>query len=65
MCSSDLCGTGACAVAVACVLNGYCKKDELITVKLRGGDLQIMYKEDGTVLMTGPATKVFDGTIEY
>lgn len=59
------CGTGACAVTVACVLNGYCKQNEEITVKLRGGDLQITYKEDGSVLMTGPATLVFEGTIEY
>ncbi len=59
------CGTGACAVAVSCVLNGYCKKGEEITVILRGGELKITYNEDGTVLMQGPATKVFDGTIEY
>lgn len=59
------CGTGACAVAVACVLNGYCKQGDEITVKLRGGDLKITYKNDGTVLMKGPATKVFDGIIEY
>ncbi len=59
------CGTGACAVAVSCVLNGYCNYDEEITVKLRGGDLKIIYKQDGTVLMKGPATKVFEGTIEY
>lgn len=59
------CGTGACAVAVACVLNGYCKQGEEITVKLRGGDLKITYKEDGSVLMKGPATTVFEGTIDY
>ena len=59
------CGTGACAVAVASILNGYCKQGEEIHVILRGGDLYITYKEDGTVLMKGPATKVFDGTIEY
>lgn len=59
------CGTGACAVAVSCVLNGYCKQGECITVKLRGGDLLITYKEDGTILMQGPATLVFEGTIEY
>ena len=59
------CGTGACAVAVSSVLNGYCKQGEEITVQLRGGNLKITYKEDGTVLMKGPATKVFDGTIEY
>ena len=59
------CGTGACAVAVSSVLNGYCKQGEEITVQLRGGDLKITYEQDGTVLMKGPATKVFDGTIEY
>lgn len=59
------CGTGACAVAVSCVLNGFCKQGEEITVRLRGGDLKITYKEDGTVLMEGAATTVFEGTIEY
>ncbi len=58
------CGTGACAVAVAAVLNGYCKRDEEITVKLRGGDLHIVWKYDGTVMMTGTATHVFDGEID-
>ena len=57
------CGTGACAVAVASVLNGYCKHDEEITIKLRGGDLKIVWKSDGTVMMTGSATHVFDGEI--
>ncbi|MDE5736870.1 MAG: diaminopimelate epimerase [Oscillospiraceae bacterium] len=56
------CGTGACAVAVASVLNGYCKYDEPITVQLLGGDLQIVYHANGTVMMTGSATHVFDGT---
>src|SRR5699024_962831 len=37
------CGSGACAAAVAAVLNGYCKKDSDITVKLKGGDLVIHY----------------------
>jgi len=57
------CGTGACAVAVASVLNGYCQHDEVITVKLAGGDLRIVYQTDGTVMMTGSATHVFDGEI--
>ena len=57
------CGTGACAVAVASVLNGYCRKDENITVKLLGGDLTIKYTDD-TVYMTGEAKKVFDGEVE-
>lgn len=54
------CGTGACAVAVACVLNGL--TDEEVTVKLLGGDLQIHWdRERDTVYMTGPAEVVFDG----
>ena len=54
------CGTGACAVAVACVLNGL-TEDE-VTVRLLGGDLQIRWdREKDTVYMTGPAEVVFDG----
>lgn len=54
------CGTGACAVAVACVLNGL--TDEEVTVRLLGGDLQISWdREKDTVYMTGPAEVVFDG----
>ncbi len=57
------CGTGACAVAVACILNGY--TDREVTVHLRGGDLTILWDEDSQdVYMTGPATTVFDGEIE-
>ena len=57
------CGTGACAVAVACVLNGLTERE--VTVSLLGGDLEICWDEkDGHVYMTGPATVVFDGEIE-
>lgn len=56
------CGTGACAVAVACVLNGWTK--EKVLVKLRGGDLRIHWdRETDRVYMTGPAAVVFDGEI--
>ncbi|NLC78822.1 MAG: diaminopimelate epimerase, partial [Ruminococcaceae bacterium] len=58
------CGTGACAVAVAAVLTGLCDMDTDITVTLRGGDLVINYKSDGTVTMTGGAATVFCGSIE-
>lgn len=57
------CGTGTCAAAVAAVLNGYCNKNEEITVKIRGGELIDTYMEDGTVIMKGPAVHVFDGVI--
>lgn len=54
------CGTGACAVAVACILNGL--TDNKVRVKLLGGDLLIEWdKEKDTVYMTGPAEVVFDG----
>ena len=57
------CGTGTCATVVAAVLNGICKQDEEVLVHLRGGDLRIIYKSDGTVLMTGPAEYVFEGEV--
>lgn len=57
------CGTGACAAAVAAVENGLKKKGEPITVRLRGGELTIVYTDDG-VKMTGPATEVFTGEID-
>ncbi len=57
------CGTGACAAAVAAVLNGYCDKDADITVKLKGGELTIRYREE-EVLMTGPAEFAFRGEVE-
>jgi diaminopimelate epimerase len=54
------CGTGACATAVAGVLTGRTGRE--VTLKLRGGDLDIKWREeDGHVLMTGPATEVFTG----
>ena len=57
------CGTGACAAAVAAVENGYCPKNEDITVHLVGGDLVIRYTED-TVYMTGEAVTAFEGEVE-
>ena len=57
------CGTGACAAAVAAVLNGYCDKDADIRVQLLGGELVIRYDGDN-VFMTGECTKVFDGVVE-
>ena len=59
------CGTGACATVVAAVLCGKCNYDEDVTVKLIGGDLVIKYLSDGTVIMKGPAEKVYDGVFEY
>ncbi|OPX42140.1 diaminopimelate epimerase [Ruminiclostridium hungatei] len=56
------CGTGACAVLVASVLNNL--SERAATIKLLGGDLFIEWsEEDNHVYMTGPAVKVFEGEI--
>ena len=56
------CGTGACASAAAAVLTG--KTDRKVTVALRGGELQIEWKEeDGHIYMTGPAETAFEGRV--
>lgn len=57
------CGTGACAAAVASVLNGYCNKGQDIRVLLAGGELTINYTDE-RVFMTGGCVKVFEGVIE-
>ena len=58
------CGTGACASTVAAILNGYTSRE--VTVHLLGGDLKIKWDEnDNHVYMTGPATTVFEGKIEW
>ena len=57
------CGTGACAVLVASVLNGISERKA--TVKLLGGDLIVEWDEKNNhVYKTGPAVKVFEGEIE-
>ena len=57
------CGTGACAVAVASMVNGL--TDHQVTVRLLGGDLKIQWDgKGGSVYMTGPARTVFEGEID-
>jgi diaminopimelate epimerase len=60
------CGTGACAALVAAVLTG--RTDRYATVELRGGNLEIEWRESGSaanhVFMTGEAVEVFRGDIE-
>ena len=57
------CGTGACAVAVASILNGL--TEDKVTVKLLGGDLLIEWdRESNKVYMTGPAEVSFEGEIQ-
>jgi len=56
---TQACGTGACAAAVAGVLNGLTERTVLC--HLPGGDLTLEWAENGDVFMTGPATEVFSG----
>jgi diaminopimelate epimerase len=53
------CGTGACAAAVAAVLNNLTERR--VVAHLLGGDLELEWVESGEVYMTGPATEVFSG----
>ena len=57
------CGTGACAVVVAAVHNGYSDKNTDIKIRLPGGELIIQYTGKA-VYMTGDCVKVYDGTVE-
>ncbi len=59
---TQACGTGACAVTVAAILDGMIPGREA-TVRLNGGDLRIAWpRDDASVRMTGPAVTVFEGT---
>ncbi len=56
------CGTGCCATAVACILNGL-TEDE-VTVHVLGGKISVFWdRQENLVYMTGPATTVFEGEI--
>ena len=57
------CGTGACATVVAAVLDGRLQ-GRSATVELPGGELRVVWADDGHVLMTGPAEEVFYGVVE-
>ena len=61
--TSRAAGEGACAAVVAGRIQGLL--DETVTTELRGGDLVVSWDGDNQpVLMTGPATFVFEGTIQ-
>lgn len=56
------CGTGACATAVGAMRRGLV--DRKVTVQLPGGALSIEWRDDGEIIMTGPATESFRGTFD-
>ncbi len=60
---TEACGSGACAAVVSGILNGFLSADELIEVKMRQGSLFVKWDGDflSPVLLSGPATTVFDG----
>lgn len=57
------CGTGACATAVAAIRRGLVASP--VRVTLPGGELEIAWKPGGTILMSGPATRSFEGTFDW
>lgn len=56
------CGTGACAATVAAAINGWTGRK--VRVHLTGGVLQIDWRKDNRVILTGPAEEVFSGVID-
>ena len=56
------CGTGACAVAVASHEAG--RSGPAVTVRFRGGPLTVERGADGQVMLGGPVSRVFDGTVD-
>ncbi|MCT2400564.1 diaminopimelate epimerase [Novosphingobium mangrovi (ex Huang et al. 2023)] len=56
------CGTGACATAIGAIERGLV--DRKVTVTLPGGPLAIEWREDGEIVMTGPATESFRGSFD-
>ena len=59
---TEACGSGACAVAVAAHRRGLTGRN--VEVTLDGGPLQIEWREDGHVLMTGPVATSFEGAFD-
>ena len=58
---TDACGTGACAAAVAALHEGRLDGTGPVTVRLPGGELEVTVGPDQSVLMKGPAERVFTG----
>ena len=52
-------GTGACAAAVASMIGG--RADRRVSVQMPGGTLEVLWRDDGEVLLTGEAEVVYRG----
>ena len=57
------CGTGACATAVAAMQRRLTSRH--VIVSLPGGDLEITWRDDNSIVMSGPATESYRGTFEW
>lgn len=58
------CGTAAAAAPVVMSMNGECRRNEIITVKLKGGDLFVKYCDNGEIELDGTVKQSFKGQIE-
>ena len=56
------CGSGACAALVAAHRRGLAERHA--TVELDGGSLDIAWRQDGHVMMTGPGVLSFEGSFD-
>jgi len=52
-------GTGSCAAAVAAALNGL--TDRRVNVQTEGGELQVVWRDDGSVALTASAEVIYEG----
>lgn len=57
------CGTGACAAAVASILNGFSSVGTDITVKMRGGELIVKFTGK-SIFLTGNTRTCYEGEVE-
>ncbi|WP_037585910.1 diaminopimelate epimerase [Stenoxybacter acetivorans] len=64
---TQACGTGACAAVVAGIRQNLLSSEGAVCVELPGGELSIRWaqKENGHVMMTGPAQTVYTGEVAY
>ena len=60
--TTQACGSGACAVAVAAASRGLTARQ--VEVVLDGGSLFIDWRTDNHVVMSGPVVVAFTGTLE-
>ena len=58
------CGTGACAAGVATALRTGTPRGTAYDVQVPGGDLTVTWREDGHVVLTGPAVLLAEGTLD-